>query len=216
MLLSRLFAIRMPLLAALLLAALLLGGCASVSTPNRIVLSQAELQGLLNRSFPKEQRLLELFEVRASAPDLRLLADSDRLSVKLDLLARERLLGNQLRGRLDFSAGLRWNASDYSVRLNQVRVQDLAMSSPSGGGTNDPPPARSQRTSNDAFTATADSLSRSALERVGAAVAERVLEDMVLYQLSSERVTQLQALKQQPTLRISGSGLEINFEPAAR
>lgn len=33
----------------------LLGGCASFSTPNRITLSRAEPQGLLNRSFPKER-----------------------------------------------------------------------------------------------------------------------------------------------------------------
>ena len=195
--------------AALVAAPLLttLGACASIGRPDRLTLSQAELQNLLQARFPLEQRLLELFEVRASSPQLRLLPERNRLQALLDLQTRERLMGHQFKGRLDFDAALRWEPADNSVRLDQVRVQDFVLEAPARGGLGGVPSAGAagpQRRS-------------TSTERVAAALAERVLENMVLYRLPEDRLAQLHQHGVQPgALNVTRQGLEITFVPKTR
>ena len=184
-------------------AAALLGACAYRGTPDRLTLSQTELQNLLQGRFPIEQRLLEVFEVRASSPQLRLLPERNRLQARVDLQTRERILGHQLKGQLDFDAALRWESADHTVRLDQVRVQDFALDTPQreGGGAQTAAGASPQRRS-------------SSTERVAAALAERVLENMVLYRVPEEKLAQLDKHGVQPSaLAITRQGLEITFAP---
>ena len=123
--------------------------------PTTVTLRADEIQALVQKSFPRERRLLDVVDVSITAPRTRLLPDSNRIGAALDVQARERLLGGRWAGRLDFDAALRWDAADQSVRLTQVRVQDLVLNS--GGNA-----------------------TRSSTERLGAAVAERMLEDLSL------------------------------------
>lgn len=185
-------------------------GCEHLGGPSKITLGEADLQRLLAGRFPVEQRLLELFEVRASSPQLRLLPERNRLSAALDLQARERIFANQFKGRLDFDSALRWDAAEQAVRLDQVRVQDFVLEAPAGPGGNPAAGPGSMRTS-------AAGARRTAAERVAAAVAERVLEGLVLYRLPADKVAQLERAGVQPAaLTVTRSGLEITFAPKAR
>ncbi len=176
------------------LATLWLVACSNLGAPQKLVLSEPELQRLLQSRFPVEQRLLELFEVRATSPQLRLLPERNRLQAVLDLQARDRILASQFKGRLNFDAALRWEAADHTVRLDQVRVQDFAL-------LDTPTPAGPRRT---------------ATERVAAALAERVLEGLVLYRLPEEKRARLNHAGVQPAaLLVTHSGLEITFAPKA-
>ena len=167
-------------------------GCAGLGGPTTVTLRADEIQALVQKSFPRERRLLEVLDVSITAPRTRLLPDSNRIGAVLDVQARERLLGGSWAGRLDFDAALRWDAVDQSVRLTQVRVQDLLLSS----------------TGNAA---------RSSTERLGAAVAERMLEDLSLYRLSPERAAQLQQKGYTPSaVTVTSRGVEITFEAVKR
>ncbi len=188
---------------------LALAGCGHVGAPSRITLDEAELQRQLAARFPLEQRLLELFEVRASSPQLRLLPARNRLAAVLDLQARERILALRTQGRLNFESALRWDNREKAVRLDQVRVLDFVLDAPSGPAA--PPPAGSVQT---AAATAADSGRRTAGERVAAALAERVLEGLVLYRLPAEKQAQMAQAGVRPSaLNITRSGLEITFEP---
>lgn len=138
----------------------LLLGCASTS--KRLVISQGDVQRALRQVFPKEQRLLELFDVSLQAPQIELLPERNRIAAVLDVRASTRLLQGIWQGRLRFDSELRWSAADQTLRLLQVRVHDLALDDPTGA-------------------------TRSAPERLGAALAERVLEDLAIYRLPAER-----------------------------
>lgn len=182
-----------------------LAGCAQISLPSKVTLSEAELQRLLTAKFPVEQRLLEFFEVRATSPQLRLQPDRDRLAAELDLLARERILATQYKGRLNFESSLRWDGAENAVRLDQVRVLDFALDSApqAPGGMQTAGPLAQTR--------------RSTAERVAAALAERVLEGMVLYRLPADKLAQLNQAGVQPgKLTIARSGLEITLEPKSK
>lgn len=171
------------------LALLLLGGCAGLVGPPTVTLGEAEIARLMERQFPLDRSLLDVFDVTVSAPRIRLLSDRQRLAAVVGVRARNRLLGLSWQGQLDFDAALRWDTSDQTVRLSQVRVQDLAFADPGA-------------------------FNRNTVERLGAALAERVLEGSAIYRLPAERAAQLRAKGYVPgSVEINARGLEIRFVP---
>ena len=169
-----------------------LAGCAGLFGPPTVRLSESELHRLAQRAFPVQRRVLEVMDTTVANPRLRLLPDTNRIGALLDIGARDRLFGGVWQGQLDFDAGLRWEPADQSVRLAQVKVLDLRL-------------------------ATSGNAARSPGERLGAALAERVLEDFTLYRLSNERAAELQRQGLVPqAVTVTARGVEITFTGAAR
>ncbi len=167
----------------------ILGACALLPAPRSLNFSQAEVQALVTRQFPQQRTVLEVFDVTAEAPRLQLLAASNRISAELPLRVRERLLSGRWQGRLRFEAALRWEPADQTVRLAQVQVQELRADEPSG-------------------------LSAAAVERLGAALARRMLEDSTLYRLEGEQAAKLQRLGVVPeAVAVTADGLEVRLKP---
>ncbi len=185
-----------PAAVALAGAAAQLQGCANLSQPRVITLSEAELSALVARAFPRQQQVLEVLDLQLSAPRLRLLPDANRLSVLLVVQAQERLRGGRGRGELGFDSALRFEPQDASVRLAQVRVQHLDFVAG----------AESSLTL-DALT----SLPGTAM-RIGRMLAERLLEGLVVYRIGNQRLAQLHQLGLQPgAVTVTARGLEITL-----
>lgn len=186
---------RRRLLCINLAALVWLSGCAGLQGlggPPRVTLSRDEIARLLDRQFPRDRRLLEVLDVTLQAPQVRPLPERNRLAAVLDLGVRERVLGGRWKGRLEFDAALRWEPRDRTLRLFQARVSDLQLLS-------------------------AGAEVRTPAERLGAALAERVLEDMVLYTLPAERAEALRAAGVAPAaVAVTERGVEITFSAAAR
>ncbi len=171
------------------LATLTLGGCAGLLGPPTVRLSEADISRLLERNFPLERSLLDIFDVTVNTPAIRLLPERNRVAATVAVSARNRPLALNWQGQIQFDAALRWDASDQTVRLDQVRVQDLAFVDPGA-------------------------FSRNAVERLGAALAERVLEGSAIYRLPAERAAQLRAKGYVPaSVKVTSGGLEIGFAP---
>ena len=174
-------------------SAALLGlvGCASLLNPSTVTLTLADLERLVERNFPIDRALLEIFDVTVNAPRLSLLPERNRLAAVVNVRVRNRLMLSSWQGQLSFDAALRWNPSDQTLRLAQVRVQDLALDNPAAAN-------------------------RSTVERLGAALAERVLEDSTLYRLTADRAARLQKEGLAPgTVTVTSRGVEISFVPAS-
>jgi hypothetical protein len=171
-----------------LLCTLGLATCAGVGDPRSVTLTTADIERAIERQFPMDKRMLEIFDVNVKAPRISLLPERNRLGAVVDMRAKSILFVGSWSGQLKFDSALRWEPSDQSVRLSQVRVQDLAIDN-------------------------ADPLTRSAAERLGAAVAERMLEDMSLYTLPAERAAQMTAQGLRPAgVLVTSRGLQVNFE----
>lgn len=172
-------------------ATLLLSACAGLGGPPTVTLSQSEIERLVERNFPVDRALLDVFDVTVNAPKVALVPERNRLAAVVAVRARDRLFGSSWQGQLSFDAALRWEARDQTVRLSQVRVQDLALASPGA-------------------------LTRSTAERLGAALAERVLEESSIYRLSAERAAQMRQLGYVPgAVTVTSRGVEITFAPAS-
>ena len=164
-----------------------LAGCAGLAGPPRLRFGERELAAMLERHFPLERRLLEVIDVEVRTPRLRLLPERNRIAARVDIGTRDRLFGSRLNGELDFDSALRFQARDQTLRLDQVRVQDLKVAG-SGGDA------------------------RTPFERLGAALAERVLEGMVLYTLPAERAEQLRRAGLAPgAVTVTSGGVEVEL-----
>jgi hypothetical protein len=175
------------------LAAWLLAGCSGL-LPRSIVLSESELQAQLDRRFPLQRSLLDSFDLELSDPRMQLEAASGRLATELTLRGSDRRSGRSLQGRLALDYALRYEPADGSVRLVQPRVQSLQF--------DDAPGLSSRRAEN--------------MQRMGIALAERLLDDLVLYRVPAQRLETLRRAGYRPgTLQLTPAGLEITIEPLA-
>jgi hypothetical protein len=172
-------------LAALALAA----GCA-IFEPRTVTLSQSQLQSLMERQFPRQQRLLEIFDISLSSPVIRMQPDRNRMATAFDLSARERVTGRALRGSLALDHGLRYEPSDATLRLVNVRVDNMQLElagTPLGGQ----------------------------VARLGALLTEQLLDDVVIYRVNDEkRLALARAGVNNADVAVTSRGLELRFTTA--
>jgi hypothetical protein len=175
-------------------AVLTLAGCAALAPgPRTIDISEAKLVELINRQFPFNSRYLELFDVSLSAPQLRLMPAENRIGTAFSYSLGSLLLGARpFQGRLDLSYGLRVEPSDNTVRLSQVRVEGFEVPGV--------PLAYASRAN-----------------RLGALVAERLLQDLVIHRLKSEDLQAARGWGYQPgALSVRPGGLRLQLDPVQR
>lgn len=101
-----------------------LGGCA-VLAPREIRISQAELLSAVARRFPARRELAQVLELNFDRPRLRLLPETERIAIGLDVTVTNALLRRTLEGNVQFSAGLRLDRGSQAVRLKSVRTESL-------------------------------------------------------------------------------------------
>jgi hypothetical protein len=168
---------------------MVLAACASLG-PRDIALSQADLQALLARQFPKQQRVFELIDVSMTQPVVRLAPERNRIVTELDLSAAERITGRTVKGNLSLDHSLRYEPTDGTVRLTNLKVNDMKLDV---GGT----PLAGQ------------------MARLSTLLTERLLDDFVIYRVSDDKRAALQrAGADKADIAVTSRGVEINFAPA--
>ena len=171
---------------ALIAALALLSACASLD-PRSVTLSAAEVQTLVARQFPRQQRLMELLDVNLTNPVVRLVPERNRMATTMDLQASERVSGRALRGSLAIDHSLRFEPSDATVRLANVKVEEMKLEL---AGT----PLTGQAA------------------RLGAMLAERALDGFVIYRVSDARREMLtRAGVNNADVAVTSRGIELRF-----
>ena len=111
-------------LLSLLVWALPAGGIAAPGSKTFTV-SQEKLQEAIAGRFPYRQRLADVLDLQVLSPRLALLPDTNRIGTELDLNLLEKLGGRTYTGTMALDYGLRFDASDNSVRMTGVRVSSV-------------------------------------------------------------------------------------------
>ena len=142
--------------------ALLLAGCAAVPPgPRTVDISEARLARMLATRFPLDHHYMELLDVSLSQPRLRLQPQDNRIQTELHYSLGTVIAGTRrVEGEMALSYGLRYEPSDRSVRLTDVRVDRF-----------DVPglPERADR-----------------MSRLGGAVTESLMHDAVIHRFKAE------------------------------
>lgn len=108
--------------AAALAACGMLASCAGLTGPRRVELPQARLQAGLERRFPLHNRMLELFDVQLTHPRLEIPANSDRISLTLDVSVAPPFLRQSWQGTLALSGHLVLDAARNAVYIAAAHV----------------------------------------------------------------------------------------------
>jgi hypothetical protein len=166
-----------------------LGGCASWLGPQEIEIPVSRLQNSVEAKFPLNERYLDLFDVSLTRPRLSLQTASDRLVLALDARVAPPLLKKPWQGELVVSGGLRIDAARRAVMLADPRLENIRLDAATGGYT-------------------------TRLARLGTALAEDLLSDMVLYTFAPDAFV-VAGQRFVPTrITTRGNKLVVSFEPA--
>jgi len=176
----------------LLVAVGIVSGCAGLGLPQSVLLGEGEIASLLAREFPRQHRVLDLLDVTVTAPRVRLLPERNRIATDLDFSAAERLTGRPLRGSLGLDYALRFEPSDATVRLSQVHVERVHLDA---GGSRLPLSA----------------------QRVGGYLAERLLDEAVIWRAKPEQLQLMRTLGlNSGVVNVTARGVEIALAPVLR
>lgn len=170
-------------------AAAVLAGCAALMGPRDIEVSQAQLQQAVERRFPIERRYFELLDVTVAAPRVLLRPEANRLATEFEVLVSDRILHGQHRGTIALNYGLRFEASDNSVRLTNVRIDRFEIDG-------------------------ASALLRQPFDRLGAQLAEQTLNERPVYTLRPRDVEAVQGRGYRLSdIRVTSTGLVLALLP---
>ena len=111
----------------LLLAIGLLTSCASLVGPRQVEIPLYKLQAGLDRRFPVDNRVLELFDIRLSRPQVSLLADSDRVALSMDAYVAPPFLTQSWSGRLALSGRLYIDVARGAVLMADPHVDQFVI-----------------------------------------------------------------------------------------
>ncbi|MGC4060492.1 MAG: DUF1439 domain-containing protein [Aquabacterium sp.] len=103
----------------------LLAACASLLGPRTVEISREELTEKLGKQFPITKRIMAMLDVTAAPPRLDLIEDSNRIGMTFDLAAKELWSERAYNGTVGLSFGLRYEPSDLTIRLKDVRIEQV-------------------------------------------------------------------------------------------
>jgi hypothetical protein len=154
-------------------------------------ISARQLQQALAQHFPLRYPVGGWLDLSLQAPRLRLLPALNRLGTDMGMEAAGVLLPRRYSGSCELDFGLRYEASDQSVRAHRLRVHSVRFA--------DLPPAPAQL-----------------LNDYAAPLAEQTLQDLVLYRLRPQDLMLADGLGLQPgSITVTAQGLVIGFVPKA-
>ncbi|MGH8854115.1 MAG: DUF1439 domain-containing protein [Telluria sp.] len=173
---------------AVVVAAGLLAGCAGLTGPRQVELPLHKLQAGLERRFPLNKRLMELFEVRLSRPLLSVEPGTGRVALALDASVAPPFSRDVWSGSLAFSGRLVVDPGRAAVMMAEPHVDRLAL----GAGRE----------------------AERQLARVANSLADLVVRDLPVYTFNPDdlRYAGVQFI---PTrIETTRSGLLVTLEPA--
>jgi len=183
--------LRMAAIAGALCAGVLgvLSGCASLIGTHDVDISESQLTLLLARQFPMERKVMEVIDLNITNPQLELMPQANRIGTELDVTALDRLFGSTAMGHVKLDYGLRFQPADHTIRMTQVRVRELTLSS----GSNN---------------------LRGAAQRIGGLVAENALENLVLYRMKPAQADEMDRLNLVASpITVTPQGLHMSVSP---
>jgi hypothetical protein len=116
-------------LAAMLAGATLLSSCASVLGPRQVEQPLHKLQSSLDKRFPINERLLDIFDVQLTRPQLSLVPDQDRVALAVDASVAPPF-ARAWAGNVAFSGRLYIDPGRAAVMMAEPRVDRLRLGNP--------------------------------------------------------------------------------------
>ena len=180
--------VRLVAWCAALFAGLLLASCATLSGPREVELPLSKLQQGLEKRFPVNQKILEMFEIRLTRPQLTTLPDEERIAVTIDTAIGTPMTPQPWNGSLALSGRLAVDTARNAVVLRDARIDRLVA---------------------DGMDETRQRL----MARVASLVADRVIQDIPLYSFRPEDLRYAGVQFAPTVIKMTANALLITFSP---
>jgi hypothetical protein len=105
-----------------LVACSLLASCAGMIGPRQIEIPLSKLQAGMDRRFPVNNRVLELFDIELTRPQLAVVPDSDRIALTMDAVVAPPFVRQSWSGSMGLSGRLYVDAARGAVFMGDPRV----------------------------------------------------------------------------------------------
>ena len=175
-----------------LVALAVLAGCASLTGPRTITLTEADVARQLAKQYPLERKLLGELTVRVEAPRVSLRSASNRIATEFDFSGSLSRSGKSSRGTMALDYALRYDEASQAVRMTQVRVGKVNI----------------------------DGLSDSAnamVDKFGSLLAEQLLNDAAIYRFKPEDLRTAEGKGYKPgAVTVTARGVEISLLPVVK
>ena len=182
---------RRLLLAAAAASTLWFSAC-SQAIPTKLSVTQAQLEQGLQAQFPKRFPVAGLLQFDMQQPQLQMLPASNQLQTAVQVQLSGPALKQSYQGTMEVRFGLRYQASDRTVRAHRVEVLGLQLQG--------------------AAPAVADMVAA-----YGTRLASQALEDFPLYTAQPEELELADSLGLQPgAITVTEQGLDVAIENKAR
>lgn len=170
---------------------LLAGGCAiGRAGPRSLTVTLARVQETVNTRFPREFQVLHLMEFVLQAPQLSTEPQLNALVAAIPIRARGPLLGGDFPVRAVVSFGLRYEASDRTLRADHLYLRELQMPGMPPGSAGQLGP------------------------QLSSAIKSTLREEIVLYHLQDKDLTLMDTLGLQPgRITVEPEGLRVQLVP---
>ena len=116
-------------LAAIAVGASLLASCSSLIGPRQVDLPLHKLQAGLDKRFPINERLLELFDVQLTRPQLAIQPEQDRVALAVEASVAPPF-ARAWTGNIAFSGRLYVDPGRAAVMMAEPRVDSLRLGNP--------------------------------------------------------------------------------------
>ena len=110
-----------------LIACTLLASCAGLVGPRQVELPLARLQEGLDRRFPVDNRILSLFDIQLSRPQLTILPDTDRVALTVDASVAPPFTRHSWNGSLTLSGHLTMDAARSAIYISEVEIERFVL-----------------------------------------------------------------------------------------
>lgn len=184
---------RRRLLPALPALAVALAACTGRAAPMDIHVGRDRIEQEIAKRFPYETRWLGALDVVARAPKIAFVPERNRIVTDMELAATDRVFSRrEVRGALTAESALRFDPKDGTLRLAQVSVDRFGLAGL-------PEAVASQS------------------GRLGAWLAEQLLDGMVLYTASDAQKAALRTAGLEPgEIIVTNDGLTVRLVPSSR
>ena len=173
-------------------AALAVAACAAtggLGAARSYTLSEARLGELVAQRFPMQRSVQGLANVTLHTPRMRLLPERNRLGTVVGMRVAEPFTGTEYDGQIELDYGLRFDAADRSIRMADVHVSRVDFPGAPGA-------------------------LRNLLASGAPRVAERALDGMTLYQVTTQQMAVVNGLGWRVGgLAVTAQGLRVDLLP---
>jgi hypothetical protein len=167
----------------------LLASCASVVGPREVDLPLHKLQAGIDKRFPLDNRMLELFDVRLSSPQLSIQPEQDRVAITINADVAPFFASKAWGGSLALSGRLYVDPARHGVYLAEPRVDRLDI-----GG--------------------ADLSGQRQVAKLANVVIDEVVRDMPVYSFKMEDLRYAGVQFVPTSIRTVPGALRVRLEPA--